>query len=284
MTFDTITFTGVDDHTDLVRLAAVARTYPDFIGEFGVLVGSASWKHPGGIFPTIQMVEDLRDLGRILGFKTALHLCGDPARNLMKDLTEDQDPKLSLDVYRLSRGFSRVQINLHGGSWNPGRIEVNAKRVDVIMPFLGGKSVILQHRGDWDSVPPIKSARVEYLFDRSEGRGETDFDSWPALPKLGTLKRVGYAGGIGPDNIDRAAAFAERAEVPVWLDMESRVRTNGLFDLDKVEDTYRRAIAARNHEEEGHGDDRAYAAARQAQVVTVHMDPVVCPQCGYERS
>ena len=248
MTLDTITFTGVDDHTDLDQLANMAYRYPDFLGEFGVLVGSASWKAPGGIFPTIQRVEDLRDLGRILGFKTALHLCGEPARNLMKRIVKDQDPKLCLDTYRLSKGFSRVQINLHGDEWNPERIKVNAERLDAIVPYLGGGTVILQHRGDWGSVPPIQSTLVEYLFDLSEGRGEADFDSWPTPPKLVKQEmpqRVGYAGGIGPDNIDRAATFAENAEGPVWLDMESSLRF-GLFSLDTVEEIYRKAILARN--------------------------------------
>ena len=48
--------------------------------------------------------------------------------------------------------------------------------------------------------------------------------------------RVGYAGGIGPNNIDQALTFAnQHPDAPIWIDMERNVRTSdNWFDLDKV--------------------------------------------------
>ena len=76
--------------------------------------------------------------------------------------------------------------------------------------------------------------RIEYLFDESGGRGKRgDWpDPWPVLPGM----RCGYAGGLGPDNVDEALEFVERhPDARIWLDMESGVRTNDWMDLEKVE-------------------------------------------------
>ena len=243
MTLDRITFTGVDDETDLGALAHFAASYQKFIGEFGVLVGSEE----GGIFPSRQRVEDLRDLGQAVGFRTALHLCGAPARNLMLYPLRDQVGRLNNESYGLSEGFTRVQLNLHGDSWDHDRISVSANRVDEVARWLSGESLIIQHRGPWETVPPVESVGVEFLYDTSEGRGEADFNSWPRPPEPGRrLARVGYAGGIGSDNIVFAASFAEEAEIPVWLDMEARIRRKGVFDLEIVEGIYQDAIWSRN--------------------------------------
>ena len=75
---------------------------------------------------------------------------------------------------------------------------------------------------------------LEYLYDKSGGRGQSSFHQWPE--PSGTLERMGYAGGIGPDTIDNALKFVERyPEHRLWIDMENRVRTeDGYLDLDKV--------------------------------------------------
>lgn len=244
MSLNLITFTGVDDATDLTHLAAIARSYTTIRPEFGVLIGSSTF-NPAydeyrGIFPSVQRATDLRDLGRILGFDTALHICGDPVRNLLTE-GEAQNGQMSNQVYGLSYGFTRVQLNLHGDEWNEQRIEATAQRLRTILPYLGGQHVILQHRAEWEAVPDLP-ARVEFLFDRSEGRGILDLLGWPRPPAPEFLPRVGYAGGLDNTNIAWAVRFARSAPGAVWLDMESRIRTNGKFDLDKVERVYRAAI------------------------------------------
>ena len=47
---------------------------------------------------------------------------------------------------------------------------------------------------------------------------------------------MGYAGGIGPHNIERVLAFAARwPDTDLWFDMESNMRDNGLFDTSRVD-------------------------------------------------
>ena len=98
--------------------------------------------------------------------------------------------------------------------------------------------IILQHDGAWSTTPIQDGENLEYLFDASGGRGEEAFGRWPE-PRDST-KRWGYAGGIGPGTIQHALAFAAlHAEALLWLDMESGVRTEEVFDLDKVEQVCR---------------------------------------------
>ena len=106
---------------------------------------------------------------------------------------------------------------------------------------VGCQRVILQHRGGWGQIP-VFHEKVEYLFDLSEGGGRAAFEEWPAPSPH--LPRMGYAGGIGPETIDRAIDFAlAYPDSNLWFDMEGRVRYAGWLDLDAVEtvcETYKR--------------------------------------------
>ena len=225
-----LTFTGIDEHTDFARLIQISHTYPKV--EFAVLVGSSTPKDPysskgNGIFPGLPVVDSLKFLGRSKGrprkAHVAVHLCGFWSRSALLP------GELSAETIRLCRGFDRVQINLVGIPTPPSAA---AARLVQFLP--GCESIIFQHRDTtWDSVP-TDHHRVEYLFDRSGGSGREAFKEWP--DPTSAPGRVGYAGGIGPHNIGRAMKFVNRyPESRLWLDMESEVRTDGRFDMDKVE-------------------------------------------------
>lgn len=226
-----VTFTGVDAATDLDRLEELAQRYR--WTEFGVLVGSQTPKRSGvaanPIFPPLEILDELRK--RLPDDRLALHLCGRYAREALVMHAASTLPAMC-------EGFGRVQINLHGDVDAPERISAHQDRIVAAAERLPCTSVIIQHRGDWSTVP-VSHPLVEYLFDRSEGRGEEGFEHWPPPP---AMERVGYAGGIGPDNIDLAIEFAQRhRERPIWIDMERNVRTDGYWlDLDRVEAVCRR--------------------------------------------
>ena len=227
MPIEIVTFTGVDDHTDISRLSELAKRYPKL--EFGVLAGT----QVGGIFPTFCRIIDLSWDGECNGYRTALHLCGQFSRAIAasEDLTK---------IRELAEGFGRLQVNLHGDFLDPRYIPCNRGQRTAFVRLaqsLPNTQIILQHRDVWHTVP-ILHERIEYLFDRSAGAGQVAFNEWPA-PHIG-LHRMGYAGGLGPHNMHRAVEFAARYPgFRLWFDMESNVRTNGLFDLDKVEQVCR---------------------------------------------
>lgn len=228
-----LTFTGVDETTDLRRLAEIAERYPKV--EFGVLVGSQE----GGIFPPRHVIESLKNVAKQDGFRVALHLCGKHSRAVMK-------PDPDAYIWGLCRGFGRVQINLHGDFWDGRWIDVGTYAVRQFADAIDGSettSVILQHRAGWDQLP-VSHPRVEYLWDTSGGGGIDSIDKWPdphdVFDDKGMRRadmRFGFAGGLGPYNMRRAMEFAARhASFPMWFDMEGNVRTRGWFDLDRVEE------------------------------------------------
>lgn len=225
-----VTFTGVDVMTDFERLEDLSQQYP--WAEFGILVGTQTGKdHP--IFPPLEIVDVLRTV--LPAERVAVHLCGRYAR-------ESMAPLRLFDVFGVTAGFGRIQVNLHGDEYDPSQIVPTAESLTSMAKHADAHTIIVQHRGDWDTVP-VQHPRVEYLFDRSEGSGQEGFQHWPAPPDH---MRVGYAGGIGPHNISKAIAFAERhRERPIWLDMERNVRTDDYWlDLNLVEKVCRKVDEA----------------------------------------
>ena len=218
-----ITFTGIDARTDLAEVKSLAHEYP--WAEFGVLIGSHTGKEDLGIFPPLDVAKALGDME----IMSALHLCGKWARTVAG---EDSTAADRTYIYELSHAFDRVQVNLHGDEINSSMVNVRERHIRHFANYTDASRVILQHRGEWMDIPTCHP-KVEYLFDLSEGRGLASFSEWPDPPENGS--RVGYAGGLGPHNIQKAIEFAEtNANAPIWFDMEGRIRTDGHFDLAKV--------------------------------------------------
>ena len=194
-----ITFTGADDSTSQFEMAALAQKYPI---EWGILL---SEKHQGsGRFPSrLKIAEFLR--GDRL--RLAAHLCGKYSRDVMMGLYVNAGEILGM--------FGRVQIN----HMTPN--------VGAIVDFnkWWKKDCVAQSTG---ATFPLDT-RVSWLHDRSAGAGIVEM-CWPRYPKRERL--VGYAGGIGPENV-LTALKAIDAQGPYWIDMEQRVRTDDRFDLAK---------------------------------------------------
>ena len=74
---------------------------------------------------------------------------------------------------------------------------------------------------------------TSYLLDASCGAGIDTPIEIVTSPGI----HIGYAGGIGPDNVEgKLRTLLEHpTEDKFWIDMETRVRTDEWFDLDKVE-------------------------------------------------
>lgn len=212
------TFTGVDEGTDLDELAMLAIEYPAV--EFAVLAGSQTGLQP--IFPRTGFVERFRREMARRQLPSAIHLCGRYAR-----MAVSNDGRVVGRLTEFVNGFGRVQVNMTAAEQAAcaGALESFAQMVPEL---------ILQHRdAGWESVPIRGHPRVTYLFDPSGGRGIESIDDWPAPPEG---RRVGYAGGIGPHNIERVLAFAARwPDTDLWFDMESNMRDNGLFDTSRVD-------------------------------------------------
>ena len=75
-------------------------------------------------------------------------------------------------------------------------------------------------------------ANHQLLVDGSGGRGRSP-GVWT---RPATSKRVGFAGGLGVDNVaDELSRIAGVARGPYWIDLEGKLRTDDWFDLAKLE-------------------------------------------------
>ncbi len=192
-----ITFTGVDDSTRIEDLLDLSYHYPV---ECGALFSKGKAGN-GGRYPKSETIRRLTQTK----LRLSAHLCGEYAQDVLKG------------------EYGRIPI--------PGtfeRIQINSRKPNVDFAADFGKRyakrVILQCSGA--SFPP--SFGVAWIYDTSGGKG-IEPGYWPNHPGGDVL--VGYAGGIGPDNIleiiNKIVPLG-----PYWLDMETKIRSAGdKFDV-----------------------------------------------------
>jgi len=197
-----ITFTGVDDASLLPGMQALSARFPI---EWGVLIDPDQEDRP--LFPG----RTLRLSIQTSAMRLSAHICGTAARAIV----EGRDPGLDL------RGFARVQLN-HSRHGSDERALRNSHAFGVERNV----RVALQCQAAFPS-----DERVDWLYDVSFGTG-TMPDDWPAIASGHPL--CGYSGGIGPANVaELLTKFPVAGGAPFWIDMESGVRTEGRFDLQK---------------------------------------------------
>jgi len=214
MQLSKVTFTGLDDHTDLSQVDEFCHDNP--LAEIGVLY-SPSWVGTGR-YPSVAKIYEFVE--KYPHVPKALHICGAGFMEFM-----DATPH----GWMLATKFDRVQLNMNwdkrkGKTPLGGFVEaVRALKRPVIVQYTRGNKELV------DAIAP--SENVQALFDGSGGRGKLP-DFWPA-PLPG--RACGYAGGLAPGNIFSELQRIDKAagDAAVWVDMESGVRTDDKFDLEK---------------------------------------------------
>lgn len=210
-----ITFTGVDEMTDLKGLQELQSEYP--IAEFSVLF-SKNWKTNGNRYIN---PEYMKILGR-KGLNLSCHACGSIARDALRGNW--------MPLEQVTNGmypFKRCQLNI-------AMSDIKEDVLNTTLP-VGLEEVIIQqrdadHLSIWDRIQNHYGMSI--LFDASGGNGiDTGFEPF-AMENI----RIGYAGGITPENVTDKLTFLLNNEnvYDFWIDMESGVRTDDWFDLNKV--------------------------------------------------
>jgi len=212
----TVAITGADDDVDPSALEDLSDEFP-FV-EWGILRSAKREGTPR--YPSRKWVRAVLRLSGISHL--SLHLCGEDARQAQRGIFNG-DEQL----------FNRVQINGYKLAAGPNDLKQGSSR------FAPGVTFILPFNDEALALPVACDAAVlpggEVLFDPSGGRGVEPF-RWATAPARvrGVVDvRMGYAGGIGPDNV--VDVLRDIGPVrPTWIDMESGVRTDDKFDLAKV--------------------------------------------------
>lgn len=221
MMLHTVTITGAADDTDIAAMTALSVEFP-FV-EWGILISKS--QEGSGRFPSRDWIETFSRAAFNNDFRASTHICGEWVRSLLVGQIDWYE--IPLSTYLFS---DRAQLNTHGYTH-----AYDSEKFDVLKRLPGG-SVIFQWDEANDRIPYDAQARgveTEILFDLSAGAGILP-DEWPA-PKPGL--RCGYAGGLGPDNVEeQLQKIAAVCDQPFWIDMERRVRSDddSVLDLAKV--------------------------------------------------
>ncbi len=211
------TFTGVDAKTDLGRVVEMSRKYP-FL-EFGILL-SMSPEDKDARYMSPSIIKEIMSFLYGNAVNTALHLCGGAVQEFLVG---------NKQITTLADLAGRVQLN-----FNADKSLFNIQALDAIFKGREPKKIITQHRpGNFSLSSVVSAPNHQVLYDLSAGRGVMA-ESWD---DAFTNKHTGFAGGLGPDYIAEQIVLIEKASEGqnCWIDMETRIRSNGYLDLNQCE-------------------------------------------------
>ncbi len=229
MNLDRVTITGADDSIQPSELVKLSGEFP-FV-EWGILLSASN----GGSsrFPSLQWIAKLGEVCCAFpNVALSMHVCGEWVRDICAGnwtpLFTNIGPVLGLG------NTKRVQLNFRAYQHLLTPEFLNAAKIRCLEQ---GWQVIFQCDGVNDQLVPIvcdAGLNAVPLYDRSGGAGVVP-DNWPTAAE-GVYS--GYAGGLGPDNLESELLAISKAagEERFWIDMETKVRAvrNGEFDLQTV--------------------------------------------------
>jgi hypothetical protein len=241
-----VSITGADDAVRIDDLAALSCAYP-FV-EWGILYYPA--KEGTSRNPTRAWRAALGRARYEHGLRTALHLCDEETfRMLLTTAYEKYVPFIHNELH----AHDRVQVNI-----NARGIVFRTDDVFQVYQTLAchdARLILQHHEGTSQAIDKYLGSMAlssfarsandgdfSVLLDGSKGKGVAPA-AWVApFERYGQAVHTGYAGGISPETIEAVLDATESAVrehgqpgARYWLDMETGVRTDNQFDLDKVE-------------------------------------------------
>ena len=209
-----LTITGADSQTPIEKMVSLSEAFP-FL-EWGILL---SKKSLGKI-----SYPDLEWLDRLISVSSSINISGHICGIWLHEILQSRFPGELIPI-----GFKRMQINL--ARYIP---RVRIQNLKKSLPH--DKSYILQVGEYYQQ--GISLARdlihanyqVAILYDVSGGSGITP-DEWKVFPDD---IQVGYAGGLGPDNLLSELKKLESIDRnrSIWIDIQAGIRTDDRRGID----------------------------------------------------
>ena len=221
-----ITFTGIDERTDLRRLHDIAQRYE--FAEFGILVSRHNAEN-GNRYPDVaSLLQAIPDDGAV---QLSAHICGGLMRQVFEQGSFDCMTKPTGNQFRR---FRRCQLNTAGTDY-PLQRQLHTPR-HLAQVIIQQKST---SRDDYFASlihQAYHACPLSILIDDSGGEGR-EARQWQVPEQFRLVRHLGFAGGINPQNVAIVLTQLMRQPMPQewWIDMESGVRTDDWLDLDKVE-------------------------------------------------
>ena len=207
-----VTFTGVDDRTNVNDLVDLTKRFP-FV-EFGVLISKGNTNRSVvNRYPNATIFKKLKNKGLNL----SCHLCGSVARNIVKK--DDWNEFYNIFGKEIDI-FNRFQLNVS-----------DVKHFSENIDFPSDRNFIIQLKNNLSLYDKYKDLPNVFGFqDNSGGLGKFE-NNW-----MDSDRYFGYAGGLNIDNVEsviRDLYVINNADF--WIDMETSVRTFDWFDTYKCE-------------------------------------------------
>ena len=208
-----LTFIGLDERTPLNDAGVLSLTC-----EIGILYSESPKRR--NRYPSLDFIAEA-----VLGLAMcAIHVCGRTAReNLRSGKLEQILPHVQ-----------RIQIN---GSVSPPELA-------SLCGLFHRHTIITQDLSTNHDLRRVNCRNHAILVDNSGGRGLCP-DHWerPFTPKA-----VGFAGGLGPDNVFAELDRGLASQKPEWIDMETKIRSaDDWFDVDLCRKVRKQVEAYRIH-------------------------------------
>lgn len=222
MKINKVTITGADNKIKGSDLLNLQEQYP-FV-EWGILYSKIKEGSPR--YPTKEYIEKEFAVGKL---NLSAHFCGWWSKEVLEAGT------FSL-ITGLPEQFKRIQLNYNfrnSKGWNLVSLVnfTNAcKSREIILQYNNNNAITLNKIKTGGGGLPDN---IHFLYDSSGGRGTKIQDIQNPIGKHYT----GYSGGLDIDTIDsvcKSITSTTTNDINVWIDMESGVRTNNEFDLDKT--------------------------------------------------
>jgi hypothetical protein len=216
-----VSLTGADDRTELSRLIDLTARFPRV--EWALLYVPHNEGAPRN--PTRAWRDSFFSH---LADYSAVHLCGALAFEQLLQGTLPDDilaaPRLQLNINARKTDFSDEKV-----------LEVFRRALalgpEIILQYHPNSAALIEQFAQ--ATPGKDRERLHILMDTSRGTGVAP-QSWSRPQRLDKFF-VGYAGGIGPENIHSVLRDVSALGRPCWVDMESGIRTENQFDADKAE-------------------------------------------------
>lgn len=223
-----VSFIGIDKKTDIDRLLKIAEKYPEV--EFGFLCSdSVTGTNQNNRYPPLILLQQLKNKNKNINL--SLHVCGRLARTVCQTGNFDEVKKFVGAYFDM---FDRIQLNVVGSRFKELITDTCGKQIVIQTNLSEPKS-----KETYEKFIAANIDNIVFLSDNSGGI-DVDFDYFEGLDYQG------FAGGLNPENIlERKEEIDILWEKDYWLDMESGVRTDDWFDLDKVEDICKKVLGER---------------------------------------
>lgn len=223
-----ISFVGVDEQTDFAELEKISNSKAG-LGrlEWSVLYSDSKSLTNHTRYPSYKFCKEFLERSATTKYvHSSLHLCGSVIERFLNK---------EKDVLDLCAGAQRIQLNLNIKEY-PDHLKLT-ERLWSVLKFTGFSIILQQNKTKAKFMEVFlehNTFPISILHDGSGGFGREITEVVP--PSEVETHFTGYAGGIKPENVANIVALIESNNPnnrSYYIDMESGVRTDNIFSLEK---------------------------------------------------